>query len=82
MWGRVVSSRGGRDATKGALFVIVGALGIAGGIFGKNFRNADILGLHEFRDQSKTPTWLGRVVFIVAGLGLIAVGIKMLVEGK
>ena len=65
----------------GALLVIFGVLGIAGGIFGKDFRNADIIALHEFRNQQKMPTWLGRLVFIVAGVCLIGVGIKMLVVG-
>jgi hypothetical protein len=62
--------------------VIFGVLGIAGGIFGKDFRQADSVALHEFKGDSKMPTWLGRVLFIVAGTGLVAIGIKLLVEGK
>ena len=64
----------------GAILVVFGVLGIAGAIFAKDFWAADVIALHEFKQ--KLPTWLGRLVCAVAGLGLIAVGIKMLVGGK
>jgi hypothetical protein len=64
----------------GALLVIFGALGIAGAIFAKEFWAADGLGLHEFK--RKLPTWLGRLVCAVAGFGLIAVGVKMLIGSE
>lgn len=64
----------------GTGLVIFRVLGIAGAIFGKEFWAADVVALHEFR--RKHPTWLGRLVFVVAGVGLIAIGCKMLIEGK
>jgi hypothetical protein len=66
----------------GAILVIFGVLGIEGAIFAKEFWAVDGLGLHEFKQKQKLPTWLGRLVCAVAGLGLIAVGIKMLVGAK
>ena len=66
----------------GAILVIFGVLGIAGAIFAKEFWAADAIGLHEFKPKQKLPTWLGRLVCAVAGLGLIVVGIKMLVAAK
>jgi hypothetical protein len=65
----------------GTLLVVFGALGIWGAFFAKEFWAVDGLGLHEFKRKQKLPTWLGRLVCAVAGLGLIAVGIKMLVWG-
>jgi hypothetical protein len=65
----------------GTLLVIFGALAIAQAIFAKEFWAVDGLGLHEFKKKRKLPTWLGRLVGAVVGLGLIAVGIKMLVWG-
>jgi hypothetical protein len=61
----------------GVLLVIFGVLAIAGGIFGKDFRAADPVALGEF--EQKSSTWSGRLVFILVGLGLIGVGIKLLV---
>jgi hypothetical protein len=61
----------------GVFLVIFGLLAIAGGIFGKDFRAADVIALGEFKQ--KTSKWSGRLVFIVVGLSLIGVGIKMLV---
>jgi hypothetical protein len=66
----------------GTLLVIFGAMGIAGAIFGKDFYAADGLGLHEFKPKQNIPIWLGRLVFGLAGVGLIAVGIKMLMRGE
>ncbi len=60
----------------GVLLIIFGALGITGAIFAKDFWAADVIALHEFK--RKLPTWLGRLVCVVAGIGLIAVGFKML----
>jgi hypothetical protein len=64
----------------GTLLIIFGVLGIAGAIFAKEFWAADVMALHEFKQ--KLPTWLGRLVCAVAGVGLIAVGVKMLVGGE
>jgi hypothetical protein len=61
----------------GVFLVIFGVLAIAGGIFGKDFHAADVVALGEFKQKSSK--WSGRLVFIVVGLGLIGVGIKMLV---
>jgi hypothetical protein len=49
----------------------------------KEFWAVDGLGLHEFKQKKKKlPTWLGRLVSAVAGLVLIAVGVKMLIGGR
>jgi hypothetical protein len=64
----------------GVLLVIFGVLGIAGGIFGKDFRAADVVALGEFKQKSSK--WSGQLVFIVAGLILIGIGIKMLVGAE
>jgi len=61
----------------GTILVIFGALGIAGAIFGKDFRSADAITLHELKQR--IPTWLGRLLCIVVGIGLIAIGIKMII---
>ena len=60
----------------GVLLVIFGVLAIAGGIFGKDFRVADVIALGEFKQ--KRSRWSGRLLFIVVGVGLIGIGIKML----
>jgi uncharacterized membrane protein YidH (DUF202 family) len=56
--------------------IIFGVLAVAAGIFGKEFRAADIITLHAYKQ--KIPTWLGRLICFVAGAGLIGIGIKML----
>ena len=66
----------------GALLIIFGVLAIAQAIFAKEFWAADGLGLHEFKKKRKIPTWLGRLLGAVVGLGLIAVGVKMLIAGE
>jgi hypothetical protein len=66
----------------GTVLVVFGALGIWGAIFAKEFWGVDGLGLHEFKQKRKLPTWLGRLVCVVAGVGLIAVGVKMLIGGE
>jgi hypothetical protein len=73
--GRSLSARGGTMI--GVLLIIFGVLGITGAIFAKDFWAADVIALHEFKQ--KLPTWLGRFVCAVAGAGLIAVGVKMLI---
>jgi hypothetical protein len=60
----------------GILLIIFGVSGIAGGIFGKDFHAADVFALGEFKQKSSR--WSGRLVFIVVGVGLIGVGIKLL----
>jgi len=61
----------------GTILVIFGALAIAGAIFGKDFRAADAITLQE--SKRKIPAWLGRLLCGVVGVGLIAIGIKVLV---
>ncbi len=61
-----------------ALLMIFGAVGVAGGIFGKDFRNADVITVHEFK--GKSSTWSGRLVFILVGVCLMVVGFTMLVR--
>jgi hypothetical protein len=62
----------------GILCVLFGAMALAGGIFGKDFHTADVDALGEFKQKS--PRWLGRLVFLTVGIGLIALGIKFLVS--
>jgi hypothetical protein len=62
----------------GIFLMIFGALAIAGGIFGKTFYKADVIALGAF--GRKWSTWFGRLLFIVVGGALIAVGIKLLVD--
>jgi H+/Cl- antiporter ClcA len=58
------------------VLIVFGVLGIAAGILGKEFYAADIITLHAYKQ--KQPAWLGRLVCIVVGVGLIAIGIKLL----
>jgi hypothetical protein len=60
--------------------VIIGGMAIAVGIFGKNFYTADILSLALYRQKSST--WSGRLVFIVVGIGFVAMGIKLLIGAE
>ena len=64
----------------GIVLIIFGILGIAGGVFGKEFHAADVIALGEF--NRKVPKWLGRLVFFLAGAGLIGIGIKMLLGSE
>jgi hypothetical protein len=64
----------------GILLVIFGVLGILGGVFGKEFRAADVIALHEFKQKSFK--WSGRLLFIVVGVGLVCIGIKLLFDGR
>ena len=61
----------------GILFVIIGVLAIAAGIFGKNFYEADGIALGAFKRKSSEQS--GRLVFILVGVFFIALGIKFLV---
>jgi NADH:ubiquinone oxidoreductase subunit 2 (subunit N) len=63
----------------GILFVIIGGLAIAMGIFGKEFYEADTEGF-GFKSARKVPRWSGRTLFIVVGVLFIALGIKFLVD--
>ena len=64
----------------GIFLVIMGVIAIAGGIFGKNFHAADVIALGGFKQKSSR--WSGRLVFLVVGVGLVVVGIKLLVEAE
>jgi hypothetical protein len=61
----------------GILLVVFGALGIAAGIFGKDFYAADVDSLSPFKQRSSR--WSGRLVFLLAGAALVAIGVKLLV---
>jgi hypothetical protein len=61
----------------GLLLIIFGFLAIIGGAFGKQFYAADVVALRAFNQRSSK--WSGRLVFIVVGVALVAVGIKLLV---
>jgi hypothetical protein len=62
----------------GIFLMIFGGLAIVGCIFGKNFFAADVIALGAFKEKSSK--WSGRLVFVVVGVVLIAVGIKLLLE--
>jgi hypothetical protein len=62
----------------GILLIAAGLVGIAGGVFGKKFYEADILSVSV--GSRKSSTWSGRLIFIIVGTGLIAVGIKLLMS--
>jgi hypothetical protein len=62
----------------GVLFVICGVVAIAGGVFGKQFYVADVLGNDSYKRRSST--WSGRLIFILVGVFFLAVGIKFLVD--
>jgi hypothetical protein len=64
----------------GILLVIFGVLGILGGVFGKEFYAADVIALHEYKQ--KRSKWSGRLLFIVVGVGLVCIGIKLLFDGR
>jgi hypothetical protein len=64
----------------GFLLVVFGCLAIAGGIFGKRFHAADVVALGAFTQKSSKRS--GRLVFIVAGVAIIAVGIKLIVGAQ
>ena len=70
----------GRDEIMGVLLVIFGVLAIAGGVLGNNFQAADVIALGEFKQKSSR--WSGRLVFVVVGVGLIGIGIKMLLGAE
>ena len=61
----------------GILQIILGCLAIVGGVFGKRFYAADVDALGAFNQRSST--WSGRLVFILVGAGLIAMGFKLVV---
>jgi hypothetical protein len=62
----------------GILLIAAGLVGIAGGVFGKEFYEADISSVSV--GSRKSSTWSGRLIFIIVGTGLIAVGIKLLMS--
>ncbi|MGO9336243.1 MAG: hypothetical protein ACLPY1_01920 [Terracidiphilus sp.] len=64
----------------GIFLMIFGVVAILGGIFGKDFHAADVVALGEFKQKSSR--WSGRLVFIVVGVALIGVGIKMLLGAE
>jgi hypothetical protein len=64
----------------GILFVILGTVAIAAGVFVKDFYVADILSGVGFKQ--KRSRWSGRLIFIVGGLSFVAAGIKVLMGGE
>jgi hypothetical protein len=64
----------------GFVLMIFGGLAIAGGILGKHFYEADVIGL--VASKRKSSTWSGRLVFIAVGVALIAGGIKLLMGAE
>jgi len=64
----------------GIFLVIFGGLAIAGGIFGKDFNAADVVSLYAYKQKSSK--WSGRLVFLLVGAGLVAIGVKLLVGAE
>ncbi|MGD0787719.1 MAG: hypothetical protein ABR898_07015 [Terracidiphilus sp.] len=64
----------------GIFLVIAGGLGIAGGILGKDFYAADVDTLSPFKQKSSR--WSGRLVFLLTGAVLVAIGVKLLVGAE
>lgn len=62
----------------GVLLVVFGVIGVAGGLFGKTFYHADAITVSQGKEKSST--WSGRLVFFIVGLGLLATGIKLLLD--
>jgi hypothetical protein len=62
----------------GVLLVICGVLAIAGGVFGKEFYVADVLGSDSYK--RRRSTWSGRLIFILGGVCFLALGIKFLLD--
>jgi hypothetical protein len=60
--------------------IAFGVVSLAGGLLGKEFYYADIVTLAQGKRRSST--WSGRLVFIVVGVGLIAVGLKFLIDSR
>jgi len=66
----------------GFFLVIAGSVAIACGIFAKNFYDGDVLSLSGYKHEREKSTWSGRLIFLVAGAFLLAVGIKLLVGAE
>lgn len=64
----------------GVFLIAFGAVGVVIGIFGETFYSADVNALNAFSEKSSK--WSGRLVFIAGGSFLIAVGIKLLLDGQ
>lgn len=64
----------------GIVFVIIGCIGVVVGIVGKEFYVGGDDAIASF--DRKSSRWSGRVVFILAGLLLIAFGIKFLLVDR
>ncbi len=60
----------------GLVFIILGAIGVILGVRGGRFYIGDSDAMTSFNRESSTRS--GRTVFIIAGILLIALGIKFL----
>jgi hypothetical protein len=60
------------------LFVIVGAVGMAVGIFGKNSKFTQADATTASQGTRKASNWTGRLVFFVVGMAFFASGIASL----
>jgi hypothetical protein len=62
------------------VLIAAGVVAIAAGFLGKNFEVAQ--GITLAGTGRKSPTWLGRLVFFLAGASLIGIGVRMLLSGN
>jgi hypothetical protein len=59
----------------GVFLMLFGCILIVGGIFGENFYAADVDSLAPF--NQKSSRWSGKVLFVVVGVLLLAIGAKL-----
>jgi len=69
-----------KNQSLGILFVICGGAAIATGILGKGFYLGDVLSGNAYKQKSSR--FSGRLIFIVAGVFLAALGIKALMGAR
>jgi hypothetical protein len=64
----------------GILSLIAGSVGILVGIFGKDFYVGDVFATGSY--NRKRSTWSGRLISLLAGVSLLALGIVILLRGN
>ena len=67
------------EASMGTVFIICGLIGVILGVRGGKFYIGDPDAITSFKRESSTRS--GRAVFIIAGVLLIAFGLKFLIVG-
>ena len=65
----------------GYIALIIGGLALAAAVFGNEFYVADVDSGSGFKPEQRCSTWSGRLVFVIVGLGFVAIGIQLLASG-